>query len=126
MGFSELIVLALIYSGMMIFFLVPFKRQQSKEIQQQNNFQSIFKESLFHITFHKKALLALLLLTFLLIAIWFGYEQEIYHFNAHSGYPPINTDSEATFYMCALIGYTVILYLLLALWISLNILKKIN
>jgi len=127
MGFSELTVMALIYSGMMIFFLVPFKRQPSKEIQQQSNFQSIFKESLLHITFHKKALLALLLLTFLLIAIWFGYEQEIYHFNANSGYPPINTDSEATFYMCALIGYTVILYLLLALWISLNILKrKIN
>lgn len=117
MGFSELTVMALIYSGMMIFFLVPFKKQQS-------NFQSIFKESLLHITFHKKALLALLLLTFLLIAIWFGYEQEIYHFNAHSGYPPINTDSEATFYMCPLIGYTVILYLLLALWISLNILKR--
>ncbi|MGY3186646.1 hypothetical protein [Lysinibacillus sp. TE18511] len=123
MGFSELTVMALIYSGMMIFFLVPFKKQQSKEFKH----PITFKESLLHITFHKKALLTLLLLTFLLIAIWFGYEQEIYHFNAHSGYPPINTDSEATFYMCALIGYTVILYLLLALWVSLNILKrKIN
>ncbi|WP_375199642.1 hypothetical protein [Bacillus sp. RS11] len=48
MGFSELTVMALIYSGMMIFFLVPFKKQQS-------NFQSIFKESLLHITFHKKS-----------------------------------------------------------------------
>jgi len=124
MGVSELTVMVLFYSGMMIFFLVPFNRQQSKEIQQQSNFQTIFKDSLLHITFHKKALLALLLLTFLLVAIWFGYEQEIYHFNAHSGYPPTNTDSEATFYMCALIGYTVILYSLLALWISLNILKR--
>ncbi|MFE3573327.1 hypothetical protein [Lysinibacillus sp. NPDC059133] len=120
MGVSELTVMVLIYSGIMIFFLVPFKKHQSKEIKR----PITFKESLLHIIFHKKALLALLLLGFLLVAIWFGYEQEVYHFNAHSGYPPINSDSKAIFYMCALLGYTVILYLVLALCISLNILKR--
>ncbi|MEY9978098.1 hypothetical protein [Lysinibacillus sp. RC79] len=120
MGVSELTVMVLIYSGIMIFFLVPFKKHQSKEIKR----PITFKESLQHITFHKKALLALLLLGFLLVAIWFGYEQEVYHVNAHSGYPPISTDSEAIFFMCAIIGYTVILYFLLALCISLNISKR--
>ncbi|MFB7156272.1 hypothetical protein [Lysinibacillus sp. NPDC056232] len=120
MGVSELTVMVLIYSGIMIFFLVPFKKHQSKEIKR----PITFKESLLHIIFHKKALLALLLLGFLLVAIWFDYEQEVYHFNAHSGYPPINSDSKAIFYMCALLGYTVILYLVLALCISLNILKR--
>ncbi|MGE7946964.1 hypothetical protein [Lysinibacillus sp. NPDC093688] len=120
MGVSELTVMVLVYSGIMIFFLVPFKKHQSKKIKR----SITFKESLLHITFHKKALLALLLISFLLVAIWYGSEQEVYHFNVHSGYPPINSDSKAIFYMCALLGYTVILYLVLALWISLNILKR--
>ncbi|MFJ6208034.1 hypothetical protein [Lysinibacillus sp. NPDC092081] len=120
MGVSELTVMVVIYSGIMTFFLVPFKRHQSNEIKR----PITFKESLQHISFHKKAFLALLLLGFLLVAIWFGYEQKVYHFNAHSGYPPISLDSKAIFYMCALLGYTVILYLLLALCISLNISKR--
>jgi len=120
MGVSELTVMALIYSGILIFFLVPFKKHQSQEIKR----PITFKESLLHITSHKKASLALLLLGFLLVAIWFGYEQEVYHFNAHSGYPPISLGSKAIVYMCALLGYTVILYLLLALWLSLNISKR--
>jgi len=44
-----------------------------------------------------------------------NYKQEVYHFNAHSGYPPICLDSTAIFYMCTLLGYTVILYVTLAL-----------
>ncbi len=120
MGVSEFTVLVLVYSGIMIFFLVPFKKHQNKEVK----LPITYKESLLHITFHKKALLALLLINFLLVAIWFGYKQEIYHFNAHNGYPPISSDSKAIFYMCALLGYTVILYVALALWISLNNLKR--
>lgn len=108
MGVSELTVLVIVYSGIMIFFLVPFK---SKEIKR----PITLKESLLHITFHKKALLALLSIGFWLVAIWFDTEQEVYHFNAHSGYPPISSDSKGIFYMCALLGYTVILYVTLAL-----------
>lgn len=120
MGVSELTVMVLVYSGIMIFFLVPFKKHQGKELKR----PITFKESLLHISLHKKALLALLLTSFLLVAIWFGYEQEVYHFNAHSGYPSINSSSKAIFYMCALLGYTVVLYLVLALCISINILKR--
>jgi len=120
MRVSELTVLILVYSGIMIFFLVPFKKHRSKETKR----PITFKESLLHITFHKKALLALLFIGLWLVAIRFGTEQEVYHFNAHSGYPPISSDSKAIFYMCALLGYTVILYLALALWISLNNLKR--
>jgi len=120
MGVSEFTVMILIYSGIMIFFLVPFKKNPSEEIKR----PFTFKESLLHITFHKKALLALLLLGFLLVAIWSGYEQDVYHFNAHSGFPPINSDSKAIFYMCATLGYTVILYFLLAFCFSLNISKR--
>ncbi|GAB0169622.1 peptide ABC transporter permease [Lysinibacillus sp. CTST325] len=120
MEVSELTVMVLIYSGIMIFFLVPFKRHQNQPIKR----PITFKESLQHITFHKKALLTLLLSSFLLVAIWFGYDQEVYHFNAHSGYPPISSNSKAIFYMCALLGYTVILYVALALWISLNNLRR--
>lgn len=120
MGVSELTVMVLVYSGIMFYFLVPFKRRQSMEIKH----SITFIEILLYITFHKKALLALLLLSFLLVAIWFGYDQEVYHFNAHSGYPSINSDSKAIFYMCALLGYTVILYLFLAICISLNIVKN--
>jgi len=120
MVISEFTVLALVYSGIMIFFLVPFKNHRSKETKR----PITFKESLLHITFHKKALLALFLIGFWLVAIWFHTEQEVYHFNTHSGYPPISSNSKAIFYMCALLAYTVILYVALALWISLNNFKK--
>ncbi|QPQ29622.1 hypothetical protein [Lysinibacillus sp. JNUCC 51] len=120
MGVSEFTVMVLIYSGIMIFFLVPFKKNQSEEIKR----PFTFKESLLHITFHKKALLALLLLVFLLVVIWSGYEQDVYHFNAHSGFPPINSDSKAILYICATLGYTVILYFLLAFMLFLRHFKK--
>ncbi|MFJ3386150.1 hypothetical protein [Lysinibacillus sp. NPDC086135] len=110
MGVSELTVRVLVYSGIMIFFLVSFKKHQSKELSVQ-----LLLKKICYITFHKKALLALLVTNFLLVAIWFGYKQEVYHFNAHSGYPPISSDSTAIFYMCTLLGYTDILYVTLAL-----------
>ncbi|MFJ7914936.1 MULTISPECIES: hypothetical protein [unclassified Lysinibacillus] len=40
----ELTVLVLVYSGIMIFFLVPFKKHQSKEIKR----PITFKENLLH------------------------------------------------------------------------------
>lgn len=59
---SELTVMVIIKSGIMIFFLASSNRYQNEKIQLQHTFQTIFKGSLLQFTFHKKALLALFLM----------------------------------------------------------------
>lgn len=128
MGYSEIAVILLVYSGLMIFFLVPFQRRvHSKNFQQnQVSFISVFKDSLIKIVFHKKAILALILLGFTLISIWLGYADVEYHYNAHSGYPPISTNLKAIYSICGVLVYTVVLLLLLGYVRTLKIVKSAN
>lgn len=49
--------------------------------------------------FHKKTLFAVILWILLLTGIWFGFKQQEYHINAHSGNPPIHTNTTAIIYM---------------------------
>jgi len=124
MKFDELAVLTLIYSGLMIYFIVPLDRNKRLVIQHPCAFSTLFKENLMRLFFHKKALFATMLFILLLTGIWFGIKQQESHINAHSGNPPIQTNTTAIFYMCGLLIYTIVLYLLLALTTTLKAYKK--
>ncbi|MDM5229920.1 hypothetical protein [Lysinibacillus pakistanensis] len=113
MKLDELVMLILIYSGLMTFFIVPFDR--NKPFEHPCSFSTLFRENLMRLIFHKKTLFAVIFLILLLTGIWFGFKQQEYHINAHSGNPPIHTNTTAIFYMCGLFLYTIVLYLLLAL-----------
>jgi len=53
MGFSEFVVLLLIYSVLLIFLLLPFaKQEQSKDHRGQISFLSVFKENLVKMLCH--------------------------------------------------------------------------
>ncbi|MGN1400429.1 MAG: hypothetical protein ACI4XL_02915 [Bacillus sp. (in: firmicutes)] len=122
MGYSEIVVMLLVYSGLIVFFLVPFQsgwNQHPRPI----NFITVFKDSLTKMIFHKKSIFALILISFTLFSIWFGYKGEEYHFNAHSGYP-ISTNLKAFYSMCGVLVYTVILYTLIAFLRTLKIVKN--
>ena len=126
MGFSEIVVVLLVYSGFIAFFLVPFQSRWSLINQQQShiNFTTVFKDCLIKMIFHKKAILALILLSFTLFIIWSIYQGAEYHFNAHSGYPPISTDLKAIYSMSGVLVYTVVLSLLIAFIRTLKIVKN--
>lgn len=114
MSVSESVVLLLIYSGLLIFFLVPIpKKEQSKEHKHQLLFRSVFKENVVRMLFQKKALFAFVLLGFALSSIQSGFAGAEWHYNAHSGYSPISTQLSALFTMGSVVMYTVMLLLAL-------------
>ena len=69
-----MIVFFVVYSGLMLFFLMPFGAVQ------QQTFAQVVRQTLFH----KKAILALLLLAFVLFSIWSTYEGIEWQVNEHS------------------------------------------
>ena len=125
MGYSEIIVILLVYSGMIIYFLVPFKNNKdvANERESQVKITRVFKDSFIAIIFHKKAVLALILVSFTLFCIWSTYDAAEYHVNAHSGYPRISMDSKAFCSMGGVVVYTIVLTFLLAFLRTLKIVK---
>ena len=125
MGFSEFVVPLLIYSGLLIFFLIPFsKQEQSKGHRGQIPFLSVFKESLVKMVFHKKAIFALVLFVFALIIIQTGFAGAEWHYNAHSGYSPISNKLPALYSMGSVVIYTVVLLLSLGYLRTLKSMKS--
>ena len=58
------------------------------------------------------------------MSIWLVYDGAEYHFNTHSGYPPISRNLKAIYSMSGVLVYTVVLYLLIAFVRTLKIVKK--
>ncbi|MDW0117214.1 hypothetical protein QTL97_09715 [Sporosarcina thermotolerans] len=114
MSNSEVIILLLIYSGMLIFFLVPSAKRESKKVhKEQSTFPFVFKDNLAKMVFQKKAALALALFGVALFSIQSVFAGAEWHYNAHSGNPSISYKSSALFTMGGMIIYTAILLLIL-------------
>lgn len=112
MSISEVIILLLIYSGLLIFFLVPSAKKESRKVhKEQSTFPFVFKANLAKIVFQKKAVLALALFGIALFSIQSVFAGAEWHYNTHSGYPPISYKSSALFTMGGTIIYTAILLL---------------
>lgn len=125
MGFSEFVVLLLIYSGLLIFFLIPFsKQEQSKDHRGQISFLSVFKENLVKMLCRKKAIFALVLFGFVLISIQAGLTGAEWHYNAHSGYSPISNKLPALYSIGSVVIYTVVLILSLGYMRTLKSMKS--
>ncbi|WP_033541573.1 hypothetical protein [Planococcus sp. CAU13] len=125
MGFSEFIILLLIYSGLLIFFLTPFSKQnQSYDYREQLSFSAVFKKNLMKMISHKKAVFALLLIGLTLISIQIGFESATSHYNAHSGYSPVSNNLLPIILMVGLGIYTVALLLVLAYTRTSKIIKR--
>ncbi|MGE7111785.1 hypothetical protein [Lysinibacillus sp. NPDC047702] len=68
MKFDELAVLTLIYSGLMIYFMMPFDR--NKRFERPCAFSTLYKG----LNFHKKTQFAVTLFILLLTGFWFGFK----------------------------------------------------
>lgn len=125
MSFSEFIVLLLIYSGLLIFFLTPFsKHNQSSVYRGQLSFSTVFKKNLMKMISHKTAVFALLLIGLTLISIQIGFESATSHYNAHSGYTPVSDNLLSIILMVGLVMYTVTLLLVLVYTRTSKIIKR--
>ncbi len=124
MGISEIIMMLFVYSGLILYFLMPFQKKLNTKSQHHKlAFKTVYKQSLRKMLFHKKAIFAFILLGFTLFMIWSGYAAAEFHYNNHSGYPPITTNLEAIYSMFGLLIYTVFLLLLLGFVRTIKIVK---
>lgn len=127
MSISEFVVLLLVYSGLLIFFLIPFsKTEQSKFHRDQTSFFSIFRDNFVEMLCHKKAVLALVLFGFVLNAIQSGVASTEWHYNAHSGYSAISYKLTALYIMGSVVIYTVIVLLVLGYMRTIKSLKDVK
>ena len=125
MGVSEIFLMLFVYSGLILYFLIPFQKKINLRNQHQSKpaFITVYMHSLRKMLFHKKAIFAFILLGFTLFMIWSGYAAAESHYNNHSGYSPINTNLEALYSMCGLLIYTVLLLLFLGFVRTIKIVK---
>ncbi|MCM3667246.1 hypothetical protein M3204_22880 [Mesobacillus subterraneus] len=129
MQFSEIVFFGIVWGGLMIYFLTPFNKKTSIEIQESTDvtFSKAFKNSLTKLLFHNKAILALLMLMITLIYIWMYYTSIEWYFRVHGEVvQSINPMERAFYYMISIILYTAFLYLFLAFRKTIKLLKKPN
>ena len=107
--YSEIIVVLLVYSGLITYFLIPFRNGMRAMNEQESHIKcaQTFKEHLTQMIFHKKAILAVVVLIFALYYIWSLYAGIEYRVNEHSGYAPISMKVNAIYSMISLFLYTV-------------------
>jgi hypothetical protein len=110
---SGIIVMALVLGGLQIYFLTPFRNGVSNGYHENATlrFSDAIKKSFINTTFHKKAVLAFLLLFFTLIFIRGYYEDLDWYNEAHGVISSIEPTVYAKNYMIAATGYSIIIYI---------------
>lgn len=109
MQFTAIVVVAIVWGGLMIYFLTPFHGKIERNPN--DPFTKVLQESMTRLILHKKAILAFLLLLVTLMSIrsYFISAEEYARLHAitrESGNPAI--------YMVSVVLYAALLYLLLA------------
>jgi len=84
MHYTSLIMMALIWGALLIFFLVPFSKSKDPGILDNMNFTEALKHSFVMITFHKKAILAFLLIAITLFITLWTVNQNVYYNEIHA------------------------------------------
>lgn len=127
MEFPEILVFAIVWGALMIYFLLPFSENNYLKIEEntKSTFLDLLKDSVVKITMHKKAIFAAIMLIITLIYIWSSHSQMEWYTNAHGGELSYNPTQQAVSYMLNVVIYTMILYLFLVIRRTLMLLKKI-
>lgn len=112
MPFTEIVVFAIVWGGLMSYFLRPF----DDKISMEGTFSRVFIVSLKKLLFHKKAVLAFLLLVITLASIWFYFlsAEEYAKLHAITRESAADPQEQAIFYMISTVLYTALLYLISA------------
>ncbi|WP_079504643.1 hypothetical protein [Mesobacillus jeotgali] len=107
MQFTALVVFAIVWGGLMIFFLTPVNDKGE-------SYTTVtWKVSLTRLILHKKAILAFALLLATLFSFWFYFESAE-DYNQLHGITKESAEPQVIFYMVSVVIYTIIIYLFLA------------
>lgn len=106
MNDPSMIVMGIVWGGLFVYLLVPF--YVKTETHSKMTFVEALKDSFIKITFHKKALLALLLLVITLSVNWWSQAQDVIYNEMHG----INAPTQSVNNLVIIIVYALIIYLL--------------
>ncbi|MGV2941625.1 hypothetical protein AB5I83_18635 [Mesobacillus sp. LC4] len=109
MPFSALVVFAIVWGGLMVYFLTPFNGKM--ESGADDPFFEALKVSFKRLIFHKKAILAFLLLMFTLLSIWSYFISTEEYARLHA---MRSKAGDSVFYMISVVLYAAFLYIILA------------
>ncbi|MBP2239510.1 TRAP-type C4-dicarboxylate transport system permease small subunit [Cytobacillus eiseniae] len=128
MNVSGIIIVLIVFSGLFTYCIVPFQSATNliDQSKRQLTFGMVFKEVFLRMIFHKKAVIAFILVVFTLYITWLGYDAAEDHINSHSGYPPISVNMNAYFMMFTVLLYSIILTLLLVLIKTFRVFKNVK
>lgn len=127
MQITEIVVFGMIWGGVMIYFLTPFNRKTNVEFHGDKNrtFKNVFIGSLLRLVFHKKAILAFVMLGATFFYIWSYYSSLEMYFQVHERIEKtIDPTKQAIFYTLSFFIYALIICFLIAFKNTLKVLKK--
>ncbi|WP_099355048.1 hypothetical protein [Fredinandcohnia onubensis] len=108
MDYTSLIMMAIVWGGLLFYFLAPTQRNPATRTHGKLNFVDALKYSFVNVTFHKKAILALtLIVVTIFVTSWSQQQAELY--NAMHG---INSQTRPINYTLGIVIYSIIIYLL--------------
>ncbi|MED4455119.1 hypothetical protein [Metabacillus fastidiosus] len=104
---NSIVMMALIWGALFIYFLIPFQEKTETLKYSKMKFTEALKDSFIKITFHKKAVLALILLLATLFVIWWSQAQDHLYNEMHG----ISTPTQSVNYLAGTIIYATIIYI---------------
>ncbi|WP_099364257.1 hypothetical protein [Fredinandcohnia onubensis] len=120
MDYTSLIMMAIVWGGLLFYFLAPTQRKSETVSHGKINFVDALKYSFVNVTFHKKGILALtLIVVTIFVTSWSQQQAELY--NEMHG---INSQTESINYTLGVVIYSLMIYLLHIIGRSLKILTN--
>lgn len=120
MDYTSLIMMAIVWGGLLTYLLAPIQRKSETLALGQINFVDALKQSFVNVTFHKKAILALILIVVtLFVTSWSQQQEELYN-EIHG----INSQTRPINYTLGIVIYSIIIYLLHIIGWTLLFLRK--
>lgn len=117
--------MSIIWGGLMLYFIIPFH----KISEAQTNVTSMkvaLKVSLQRVTFHRKFLLAIVLLTLTYLAVWYSFKDLAWYNESHGVQNTFNVAEKVPFYLAGVTSYTMLIYIAVVVKGALFYIKKEN
>lgn len=109
MDYTSLAMMDIVWGALLIYFLTPFQRISEKKSYVKMNFSDTLKCGFVKVTFHKKAILALIfILISLFVASWSQNQDDFYN-EIHG----ISSQTKPINYTMGIVMYSVMIYLLI-------------
>ncbi|KMJ57232.1 hypothetical protein AB685_17675 [Bacillus sp. LL01] len=109
MGTLELLMIAIIWGGLMLYFIIPSDEMQELP-HQTMSLGEVLIISLNSVTFHFKTVLVLLFLLLTYLAIWYSLKDITWYNEAHGVPSTADPADKLPFYLAGVTIYAVLLY----------------